>query len=130
MTPYTDPQPRTVPEKTAIDQVDSKPANQQNGFMRTIFDLPDALIKQLKLRANHEGRKLKDAVADLLRRGLRTSAKKEVKKAPPVLIRDKQTGLPVIQCKQAASPQEEITPERAAEILLAQERDWHHAAGR
>src|SRR5947199_369475 len=37
--------------------------------MKTILDLPDALVKQVKLRALQEGRKLKDAVADLLRNG-------------------------------------------------------------
>ncbi len=38
--------------------------------MKTTLDLPDALVKQVKLRAVREGQKLKDAVADLLRKGL------------------------------------------------------------
>ena len=38
--------------------------------MKTTIDLPDELVKELKLRAIHEGKKLKDAVAELLRRGL------------------------------------------------------------
>ncbi len=38
--------------------------------MKTTFDLPDELVKELKLRAVHEGKKLKDAVADILRKGL------------------------------------------------------------
>jgi len=38
--------------------------------MKTTLELPDDLVKQIKLRAVHEGRKLKDAVADLLRKGL------------------------------------------------------------
>jgi hypothetical protein len=38
--------------------------------MKTTLDLPDDLVKEVKLRAIHEGRKLKDAVADLLRKGL------------------------------------------------------------
>jgi hypothetical protein len=42
--------------------------------MKTTFDLPDALVKEIKLRAVHEGKKLKDAVAELLRRGLSASA--------------------------------------------------------
>jgi plasmid stability protein len=37
--------------------------------MKTTLDLPDALVKQVKLRAVREGRKLKDLVADLLRKG-------------------------------------------------------------
>ena len=49
---------------------------------------------------------------------------------PPVITRDKKTGLPLIECKQAAVPQEEMTPERVADILLAQEVEWYHAARR
>jgi plasmid stability protein len=41
--------------------------------MKTTLDLPDALVKQVKLRALRDGRKLKDAVADLLRQGLASS---------------------------------------------------------
>jgi hypothetical protein len=41
--------------------------------MKTTLDLPEALVKQVKLRALHEGQKLKDAVADLLRKGLASS---------------------------------------------------------
>ena len=38
--------------------------------MKTTFNLPDDLVKEVKLRAVHEGKKLQDAVAELLRRGL------------------------------------------------------------
>jgi plasmid stability protein len=38
--------------------------------MKTTLDLPDDLVKEVKLRAVHEGRKLKDEMADLLRKGL------------------------------------------------------------
>ena len=98
--------------------------------MKTTLDLPDALVKQVKIRAVREGRKLKDAVADLLRKGLAVTAESETDAQTPVIIRDKKTGLPVIQCKQAAAPHEEMTPERVADILLAQEVEWHHGAGR
>jgi len=97
--------------------------------MKTTLDLPDVLVKQVKLRALQEGRKLKDAVADLLRKGLAAARNTETE-GVPVVSKDKHTGLPLIQCKQAASSQEELTPERVADILLAQETDWHHAAGR
>src|ERR1700688_1859909 len=96
--------------------------------MKTTLDLPDALVKQVKLRALHEGRKLKDAVADLLRKGLGADAPPADE--GPVIAKDKKTGLRLILCKKAAAPHDEITPERAADIFLAQEVEWHHGAGR
>ena len=98
--------------------------------MKTTVDLPDALVKQVKLHALQDGRKLKDAVADLLRKGLAAAATTVTEAAAPVIVRDRITGLPVIQCKQAAAAGEEATPERVAAILLMQETQWHDAAGR
>src|SRR5665213_4474769 len=98
--------------------------------MKTILDLPDALVKQLKLRALHEGRKLKDEVADLLRKGLAVSADSKAESIAVRVSRDKKTGLPVIRCKHFASASEEVTPERAAALLIAQEGEWFDAAGR
>ena len=97
--------------------------------MKTTLDLPDVLVKQVKLRALQEGRKLKDAVADLLRKGL-AAANTETDSLSPVVRKDKETGLPLIECKHSASPDEELTPERVADILLAQEAGWHDAASR
>jgi len=98
--------------------------------MKTTLELPDALVKQVKLRALQDGRKLKDAVAELLRKGLKVAMDKKPDALEPVVTKDKKTGLPLIECRQPASRQEELTPERVANILLAQETGWHHAAGR
>jgi len=98
--------------------------------MKTTLDLPDALVWEIKLRAVHKRQKLKDAVAELLRKGLAVAADTEPNALAPVITRDKKTGLPLIVCKQAAAPEEEMTPERVADLLLAQEVVWHHAAGR
>ena len=38
--------------------------------MRTTLDLPDGLMREIELRAEHEGRQLNDVVADLLAAGL------------------------------------------------------------
>ena len=97
--------------------------------MKTTLDLPDSLVKQVKLRALRDRRKLKEAVADLLRKGLSAAMRTEPDASAAVVATDKKTGLPVIECKQAASPQGELTPDRVADILLAQEAGWHHAAG-
>lgn len=39
--------------------------------MKTTLDLPDELMREVKIRAVHEHKKLKDAVAELLRQGWR-----------------------------------------------------------
>jgi hypothetical protein len=51
--------------------IDRSPENQQHGGMKTTLDLPNDLVREMKLRAVNEGKKLKDVVADLIRRGLR-----------------------------------------------------------
>jgi hypothetical protein len=98
--------------------------------MKTTLELPDALVKQVKLRAIREGKKLKDAVAELLRKGLAAPLDDETEDDEPKISRDPVTGLPVIECKHAAPPGDENTPERLASILLAQEVAWHVNAGR
>jgi plasmid stability protein len=97
--------------------------------MKTTLDLPDDLVKKVKLRALRDGRKLKDAMADLLRKGLTADANSQAGADRPTITTDKKTGLPLIECRRAASPAEELTPERVAEILLAQEVEWFHDAG-
>jgi hypothetical protein len=97
--------------------------------MKTTIESPDALVKQVKLRAVREGKKLKDAVAELLRKELAAPMDDELEDEPEI-SRDPVTGLPVIKCKHAAPLGEENTPERLASILLAQEVSWHVNAGR
>lgn len=94
--------------------------------MKTTLELPDDLVKELKLRAIHEGKKLKDAVADTLRAGLAAprvggSVNRGGKRARVVVKKDRKTGLPVIQCGRAAPRGTELMPRRVAEILAAQE---------
>jgi|GEM_PF-384675 len=110
--------------------IDIKLENQQNGSMKTTLDLPDGLVKQVKLRALHDGRKLKDAVADLLRKGLAVPADSPVRSQASNVITDRKTGLPLIKCRHGASAGKDLTPERVADILLAQEVKSLHAAGR
>jgi plasmid stability protein len=98
--------------------------------MKTTLDLPDSLVKQIRLRAVREGRKLKDAVADVLRKGLAASRHAEMSEVVPVVTHDRGTGLPLIVCRQSAQTREEITPERVADLLLTQEAGWLHGVGR
>jgi hypothetical protein len=110
-------------------QLDRKLANQQNGSMKTTVDLPETLLRRVKLRALRDGRKLKDTMAELIRLGLDDAMKpRHLRKAK--VVKDKLTGLPVIVCPRPAPPGEELTPDRVAEILLEQEVEWAHVASR
>lgn len=82
--------------------------------MKTTLDLPDDLMRAVKIRAVQENRKLKDMVADLLRRGL--SQNTEAPRNARSRVR-----LPLVETVHPAAPVHEITPDRAAEILLDEE---------
>jgi plasmid stability protein len=84
--------------------------------MRTTLDLPDDLMRDIKVRAARENRKLKDAIADLLRRGLSRKAMD----APAPRHR---VTLPLVRCAHEARPGEEMTPERVATLLLEEEAE-------
>ena len=59
--------------------------------MKTTLELPDALVKKVKLRALHKGQKLKDTVVELLRIGFAADGK-EAALAQPKIVEDKETG--------------------------------------
>lgn len=92
--------------------------------MKVTLDLPIDLVREMKLRAAHEGRKLRDVATEVVRRGLTS---------PSVSggVSRKRVTLPLIECANVAASTAELTPERVAEILLNQEVEWaHEAAGR
>ena len=84
--------------------------------MKTTFDLPPDLVRELKLRAVHEGRKLKEVAADMLKRGL--AAPETAAKLPPAKpkIEIQANGLPVVRCA-ANAPAKRMT---AGELLALQ----------
>ena len=82
--------------------------------MKTTFDLPDGLMTAVKLRAVRENRKLKDMVADLLRRGLAKGPESPAS-AP------RRVKLPLVRTRHRARPGKEMTPDRVAESLLEEE---------
>lgn len=67
--------------------------------MKTTLDLPDELVREMKLRAVIQGRTLRDLAADLLRQGLGLSLSKAIA-LPPVgsTVTLTATGLPVVAC--------------------------------
>lgn len=85
--------------------------------MKTTFDLPPELVRAMKLRAVHEGRKLKDVAADLLQRGLAGAESTAKPKPAKPKIEIQASGLPVVRCT-ANAPAKRMT----ADELLALER--------
>jgi hypothetical protein len=98
--------------------------------MKTTLELPEELVREIKLRAIREGRKLKEAFADLLRKGLQVGSSPPVARKSSALTKDKKTGLPLVVCLHPAPPGREWTPNQVAELLLEQEVRWHHDASR
>ncbi len=64
--------------------------------MKTTFDLPDDLVKEVKYRALRDGKKLRETVTELLRNGL-ASGPSQTKTARPKVGTDPHTGLPLIE---------------------------------
>jgi plasmid stability protein len=85
--------------------------------VKTTLDLPDELMRAVKVRAAQQDRKIKDVVAELLRRGL---SQTEIGTAIPT---PRRVRLPLVQCGGAAQGRE-MTPERVAAALLDEEVDW------
>jgi hypothetical protein len=70
--------------------------------MKTTFDLPPDLVREVKLRAVYEGRKLKDVAAELLRHGLERPESPARGSHTPRITRDPVSGLPVVHSRRSA----------------------------
>lgn len=55
--------------------------------MKTTLELPDELMRRIKLRAVHRNQKLKDAVAQLLEAGIAALPSAELSARPPRPVR-------------------------------------------
>jgi hypothetical protein len=73
-------------------------------------------MRAIKIRAVKENRKLKDVIADLLKRGL---AREPIVRA----TKRRRVKLPLVRCAHEARRGEEMTPRRVAEILLGEESE-------
>ena len=80
--------------------------------MKTTLDLPEDLLRAMKMQAVQEGRKFKDVAAEIFRRGLRQPAPSASR---PTRHRVK---LPLIQCA-ADAPASRMS----AEELIALEQE-------
>lgn len=81
--------------------------------MKTTVELPDELVREVKVRAAQEGRRLKDVMAEVVRRGLAAPVRQHMTSS--------RVRLPLVQCAHPARPSHEMTPQRTAQILLAAE---------
>ncbi|MBC8243355.1 MAG: antitoxin [Verrucomicrobia bacterium] len=81
--------------------------------MKTTLDLPDELMREVKVLAAKSDRKLKDLLAELLRKGLTKS-----RKAPVVSIQNR-VSLPLVACGEPGAI--DLTSEQIDQLLLAQE---------
>jgi hypothetical protein len=77
-------------------------ANQPAGklaSMKTTLDLPDELVREMKLRAVMQGRTLRDLAAEFIRQGLGMAAPKPPQAPEPgSIVQLSPGGLPVIRC--------------------------------
>ena len=55
--------------------------------MKTTLDLPDDLMRKVKIRAVHENKKLKDAIAEFIRKGMAADQSGPAKTPKPVKLR-------------------------------------------
>jgi plasmid stability protein len=90
--------------------------------MKTTLDLPDELMRAIKVRAAQQDRKIEDVVAELLRRGLLQAD------GGPTTSSARRVNLPLVRCEHPPRPDREMTPDHVAATLLDQEANW--ASGR
>jgi hypothetical protein len=55
--------------------------------MKTTLELPDELMREVKIRAVHEHKKLKDAIAEFIRKGMAAGEERRSKTPKPVKLR-------------------------------------------
>ena len=55
--------------------------------MKTTLELPDDLMRRIKLRALHRNRKLKDEIAQLLEAGMASAPNSKAPRKPPKPVR-------------------------------------------
>lgn len=92
--------------------------------MKTTLDLPDMLVREMKIRAARDGRKLKDVAAEIIQLGL------EQPVTPARSMGKRRVRFPIIDCGSANAPVKDVTPEEQANILVEQEAEWSHDIAR
>lgn len=96
--------------------------------MKTALDLPDDLMREVRIEAAKRGAKLKDLIAELLRAGLDSPLSNGGRGAR--LTMNPRTGLLVVADTRSPGTEAEMSPTQIAEILQRQEEEWTLEAGR
>jgi hypothetical protein len=99
---------------------DRKLVRWEAGQMKTTIDLPEDLVREMKLCAAQEGRKLKDIAAEAMRRGLRMPE-------PATTRGRRRVKLPIIAAPRGASSFD-LTGERVHELEMQTEAESHEAS--
>jgi len=86
--------------------------------MKTTLDLPEELVREMKIRAAREGRKLREVATEVIQKGLSVSA-------PAKKVASRRIKFPLFKGGKATR---QFTPEELDEILLQEEVKWHHEA--
>ena len=87
--------------------------------MKTTVEIPNELMKAIKLRALQEGKKLTEIMRELLVKGLTLKPKRQKLR----ICTDDVTGFPVL--RGGKTPTKELTPEQLSEILNEQEASYY-----
>ena len=85
--------------------------------MKTTLDLPEELVREMKIRAAREGRKLRDVATEIIQRGISSTG-------PTIKPKGKRVKLPFFQGKKPANPADELTPDKIHVIRMNQEIEW------
>lgn len=89
--------------------------------MKATLELPEDLLRAMRLRAVLSGRRLKDVVAETVRSRL------AVPEQPTTSTPRRRVKLPIIPCP-ASVPKFDLTPERMHELDMAAMMESHDAS--
>jgi hypothetical protein len=97
--------------------------------MKTTLELPDPLMRRVKIRAASEGRKLKEVVADLLIKGMETPAAETLPEGELPYRIDAKTGMALSRTLKQPGFVPPTAEESQAIIERANEQEDLHRAG-
>lgn len=118
-----------------VPSIDIKTELWKYVFMKTTLDLPDDLLRAVKVRAARSNRRLKDVVAELLEKGMnqpaaRTPTPRGDPSCPDPVEISPETGLPIVRSPDDAPIARMNTEEIYALIHRTQEEEDIERLGR